>query len=150
MIRFDSQNDVGQVQRGHWITSVKAVLGRAGQGLGTSQRHQVRGNHRLGYVVQLCGGTVMEPTGIGFPDRPHVPGGLPVTLADVEVVGKSDLAHLGMHVGTGIHAIDGSIMHPFGGVTHGGYLLGDAVGPHDGIEVASEEPLGAEGQHQVE
>ena len=66
------------------------------------------------------------------------------------MVGDPHVAHQGVHVGAGVHPVNGPVVHPLGGVPHGCDLLGDPVRSFDRIEVAGEQAFGAQAEHQVE
>src|SRR3984885_15896450 len=109
--------------------------GRLDEDVGSGGVHHVSGDGRRRHTVELGSGAVTEPAGVHLPDGTHIPGGLAVTFADVEMLWHPDLAHRGVDVGTGVHELDGAVVHSLHGVTHRGDLFGDAIGSLDRSEV---------------
>ena len=62
----------------------------------------------------------------------------------------SDLPRQRVHILARVHAVDGSVVHPLHGVSHGRDLLGDQVRTVDGVEVPGDQPLGTQPQDQLD
>lgn len=114
------------------------------------QVHHIGGDSVESHRIQLGCRAMVEPARVVLPDRPHVPGHRPISLADVVFGGEHDLAHQGFHILAGVHPGDGLIVDVCDGVAQSGELAIDELGAGDRVKMTGHQNFGAQRAHPLD